>query len=215
MNTRHLPHLLVAIALTLGACRKAEVTAYRVPKEKDPELPGIAAPAAPGATPEVAAPAAGGSMASTPVATAQGNGLAWTAPAHWKAKAAGAMRKGSYAVAGDGGGEADVSITAFPNSVGGELANINRWRGQVALPPIGEGQLEAEVARTEHDGLKFGAVDLAGGGAAPQRILGAWVAFGGATWFFKVSGPDALVAKEKAAFTAFLATVKPAAPATP
>ncbi len=211
MTTRHLPHLLVAIALTLGACRKAEVTAYRVPKEKDPELPGIASPAAPGATSEAAAPAAGGAMASTPVATAQGNGLAWTAPAHWKAKAAGSMRKGSYAVAGDGG-EADVSVTAFPNNVGGELANINRWRGQVALPPITEGQLEASVTRTEHDGLKFGAVDLGGGGTPPQRIFGAWVAFGGATWFFKVSGPDALVAKEKAAFTAFLATVKPATP---
>jgi len=64
-------------------------------------------------------------MASTPVTTASGPGLTWTAPAHWKAKPGSAMRKGSYAIAGDGG-EADLAITAFPGDVGGDLAAISR-----------------------------------------------------------------------------------------
>lgn len=103
-----------------------------------------------------------------------------------------------------------MSITAFPNDVGGELANINRWRGQIQLPPIGENDLAAAVTRHDHNGLKFGEVDLVGGGAKPQRILGAWVAFGGATWFFKLMGPDTVVAKEKAAFAVFIESVRPA-----
>jgi hypothetical protein len=157
-------------------------------------------------------PTADGSMASTPVATAEGNGLVWTAPSQWKAQPAGAMRKGSYTITGPGDATADLSITAFPSSVGGELANINRWRGQVDLPPINDGELERAVTRVEHNGLKFGIVDLGGGGAAPKRILGAWAPFAGGTWFFKIIGPDALVISQKSAFTEFIATVKPASP---
>jgi hypothetical protein len=201
MILRRLVPLTLAV-LFFGGCQKADVTTYRIAKEKDPEMP--AAAGASGATPP-----AGGTMASTPVATTEGSALAWTAPADWKAQAAGAMRKGSYTI-GTGDATADVSITAFPSSVGGELANVNRWRGQVELPPISEGELERAVTRVEHNGLKFGVVDLGGGGAAPKRILGAWTPFAGGTWFFKIIGPDALVAAQKAAFANFLATVKPA-----
>ena len=56
-------------------------------------------------------------------------------------------------------------------------------------------------------------VDVAGTGADAKRILGAMVPYAGATWFFKLIGPEALVAKEKATFMAFLDTVKPDAPA--
>src|SRR5262245_59791460 len=133
----HRPTLaLAALALLLtGACRKADVASYRVPKEKDPEMPAAKASAQPPAAP------AGGTMANTAVPTAQGDGLAWTAPAHWQAKPASAMRKGSYAIAGDGGAAADLSITAFPGDVGGEAANVNRWRGQVSLPPASASEL--------------------------------------------------------------------------
>lgn len=126
------------------------------------------------------------------------------------------MRKGSYAIAGENGAEADMSITAFPNDVGGELANVNRWRGQIQLPPVAEADLPSVVVRHDHNGLKFGEVDLLGSGENPQRILGAWAAFGGDTWFFKLMGPDAVVAREKAAFSAFIDSIKPgAAPSRP
>jgi len=192
--------LLVLPLALLAACRDRKVTAYRVPKEKDPEMPAAA-----GAT----ASTNGGSMAGTPVTTAEGAGLTWIAPETWKAKPASAMRKGSYAVAGEGGAEADLSITAFPGDVGGELANLNRWRGQIQLPPLTAADLPGAVTRVEQNGLHFTVVDFPGTpGANPQRILGAIVPVNGATWFFKLMGPDALVAKEKPAFEAFLRTVK-------
>jgi hypothetical protein len=208
MIVRRLAHALIAVALLLTACRKAEIATYRIPKEKDPEM----APASAGASTDAPTPA-GGTMAATAVPTASGPALTWTAPPHWKPKAASAMRKGSYAIAGDGGIEADMSITSFGGDVGGELANLNRWRGQLQLPPVGEAELATAVTRLEHNGLHFGFVDLGPAGANKQRILGAWAAHAGATWFFKLGpAPDALVTKEKQAFLDFLATVKPATP---
>jgi hypothetical protein len=164
-------------------------------------------------------PAAPAGMAAIPVETASGAGLTWTAPADWQPKDLGQMRKGSFsvpgAVAGAGSAVADLSITAFPGAVGGELANINRWRGQLSLDPIEAPALAGAATRIAVGDLNFTVVDLVGSGAQPQRILGAMVPFGSSMWFFKLSGPDAVVALAKPAFLAFLQTVKAAAPVTP
>jgi hypothetical protein len=198
---------LVAAALLLAGCGDEKVETYRVPKEKDPELPMAAAGEAPGQ----GAPAAGPSMADTSVPTASGADLSWTAPADWVAKAASAMRKGSYTVAG-GGGESDLSITAFPGDVGGELANVNRWRGQVGLGPLGPEGLDAAVTRVQSNGLPVTIVELAPRDDPKGKcILGAMVPFGGSTWFFKLMGPAASVRASKPAFIEFLHTVRPPA----
>jgi hypothetical protein len=207
MPTHRRLFVFCMLTLAFAGCREAQVTSYRVPKEKDPELPAAAANAA--ANP---GDPAGAAMANTPVATASGAGLTWVAPAHWKAKPASAMRKGSFAVPGEGGVDADLSITAFPGDVGGDLANLNRWRGQIQLPPIAAAEFGSATQHVDLNGLHLTVVDIAGTGANAQRILGAMIPFGGATWFIKLLGPDAVVAREKAAFTAFLATVKPSAP---
>lgn len=205
---------LLAALLPLAACRDAKVASYRTAHETPEPLP----PVLTGGVPP-AAPAAGtgpNSMAATAVPTATGDGLTWTAPAHWQSKPASAMRKGSFTIVGAAGATADLSITAFPGDVGGELANLNRWRGQIELPPLTAAELPAVTTRFAHDGLDFVVVDFANDQAAkPQRILGALVPFGGATWFFKLMGPDVLVAREKSAFLAFLQTVKPPVASTP
>ena len=208
-----LPALATGLTLLVAGtgCQKDEITTYRVAKEPVPTTPPAAAAAAPAPSPAPAG-AGGAAMANTPVATASGNALAWTAPANWTAKAAGAMRKGSYSVKGDGG-EADMAITAFPGDVGGDLANLNRWRGQIGLPAVGQAEFDRDTQHLDRNGLHMTFVDIAGTGANAQRILGAMVPHQGATWFFKLSGPDALVAGQKKAFLALLDTIKPAAPA--
>lgn len=200
--------LALVIALATG-CQKEGITTYRIPKEPPP-APKSAASAA--AVASASPPPAPGDMANTAVATASGAPLAWTAPAAWTAKPAGAMRKGSYAVKGEDG-EADFAITAFPGDVGGDLANLNRWRGQLSLPALNQSEFAAATQHVDHNGLHMTVVDIVGTGDKPQRILGAMIPHSGATWFFKLTGPAALVAREKPAFTAFLATIKPAAPA--
>lgn len=197
--------VLLALSLFLAACREEKVESYRVPKEKDPDMP-MAAGA--GSMPPGVTEAGAGTMAGASVDVAAGPGLTWTAAAGWRAKPASAMRKGSYDVPGEGGASADLSITAFPGDVGGELANVNRWRGQVQLPPFSDADLAGGVTRLAQNGLSFAVVDFAG---HQQRILGAMVSFGGDTWFFKLMGPDAVVGPAKPAFMEFLKTVKPPA----
>jgi hypothetical protein len=158
--------------------------------------------------------APGADMASTAVPTASGADLTWQAPAEWKPKAAGAIRKGSFDVPGADGVSADLSITSFPGAVGGDLANLNRWRGQIQLPPLAEKDVAAATTRLEQNGLAFIVVDFVSPSTdKPTRILGAIVPYRGATWFFKLMGPDAAVTAAKPAFLAFLQTVQaPTAP---
>ena len=207
-----LPASFALLAWFVTSCRQQEVVAYQVPKETDAKAER---PHDPGAVPPTV-PAAAGPMAGTAVATASGAGLSWTAPVRWQTKPAGAMRKGSYSIPGADGSVADLSITAFPGDVGGESANVNRWRGQLQLGPLPDDQIAAAITRFDENGLKIGLVELASGaGSAPTRLLGAMVPFGGATWFFKLLGPDATVAAEKPAFLNFLKTLKPAVASTP
>jgi hypothetical protein len=210
--------LLAALAALpfLTSCREAKVASYRVPKETPPPTaPAQQAPTA-GTLPDghppigaTSAPAAAPDMANTAVPTGTAH-VTWTAPTHWTAKPASAMRKGSFAIkSSTGAGEADLSITAFPGDTGGLLANLNRWRGQISLAPLTDAQLNANLAHLDANGLHFEVVDFAGvANGAPTRILGAVLSRPGETWFFKLMGPDALVAGEKAAFTAFLQTVQ-------
>ncbi len=201
---------LVAIVALASSCRQPRVASYRVPHEQPDPLPPILT----GAAPSGAAP--GGAMAGTAVPTAEGPGLTWTAPADWKERPPTAMRKGSYAVPGDKGAEADFSITAFPGDVGGELANFNRWRGQLGLDPLDQPQVDPLIARLNQNGLSFAVAEFVNRKEEkPRRIIGAIVPYAGATWFFKLIGPEELVAREKPEFFALLQTVKPAVAPTP
>lgn len=166
------------------------------------------APAAAPVTAEAAAPAPV-DMANTIVNKAEGPGLKWTVPANWQSRPATAMRKATYAVPGENGAAGDLSVTAFPGDVGGELANLNRWRGQLQLAPLAEADVAGAVTRLSPNGLSVTVVDFSGGTAdKPARLLGAIVPYEGATWFFKLTGPVDLVAREKPAFLNFVQSLQ-------
>ncbi len=208
----------LATLLTSSGCRDAKIVSYRVPKESPP--PAAANPHAGMGLPSDSGAAApggpmSGNMAGTPVPTASDGDLTWTAPAAWQARPASAMRKATFIIAGDAPGEqAELAVTAFPGDVGGNLANVNRWRTQLQLPPITAGELGAALVPVEAGNLHAELAELVGpapvGDKPRQRVLGVIVPFNGATWFFKLSGPDALVAREKDAFLSFLKTLQPA-----
>ena len=214
MHPRPIACVLLATALTLTACKDRQIAAYRAPKDPAPAVVPAAStsqsgmpadhppiPAGSGSQ----AQGAGGSMANTPVPTAGGSDLKWSAPESWTPKTGSSMRKGSYAIKRDGA-EADFAITAFPGDTGGLHANINRWRGQVGLPPASPADLDAAVQHVDGQGLHYDVVELAG--PSGTRLLGAITSYNGNSWFFKLMGPDAVVAAEKPAFLSFLQTVK-------
>ncbi|MDB6113768.1 MAG: hypothetical protein JWQ83_232 [Lacunisphaera sp.] len=206
------------LLLLLSSCKDREITSYRAPKDPVITPPGpVAGLANTNDLPKdhppigpVAAPAGGNdSMAATAVPTGS-DSLAWTAPAGWTAMPQRPMRKATFAVRDASGAAADLSITSFPNDTGGLLANVNRWRGQLGLPPLPQNGLAANLEQFDAHGLHFNVVDFAGAaGGQPTRLLGAVVPYQNETWFFKLMGPDALVAAQKPAFLEFLKTVQP------
>ncbi|MGD9856426.1 MAG: hypothetical protein AB7U20_15885, partial [Planctomycetaceae bacterium] len=68
--------------------------------------------------------------------------LSFETPEGWAAGKASSMRAASFLVS-DGGKQADVSAMM---AGGDELANVNRWRGQVGLAPVSQDELH-ETAR--------------------------------------------------------------------
>jgi hypothetical protein len=145
---------------------------------------------------------AGAAMAPASVSTAEDQPLVWSAPPGWTAKNGSSVRRGSYAVSG-AEGAGDVSITAFPGDVGGNLANVNRWRGQLQLAPVSD--LNGALQAFEANGLHM---QIFEGSNQGTRMIGVIVPQSGATWFFKFTGPDVLVTREKPVFLDFLKTVR-------
>ncbi len=62
---------------------------------------------------------------------AQGAPLQYTLPPGWQEKPLSPMRLASFKATSPDGKETDVSVVSLPGIAGGDLANVNRWRGQV------------------------------------------------------------------------------------
>jgi hypothetical protein len=188
------PHiLLAALVLTNASCRREPIRTYRVEKESTPTLPA----SMPGAA--MAAPAAG---------------ITWEAPEGWEAKAPGSVRIGSYAIPNPAGEPADFAITSFPGDVGGDLANVNRWRGQIGLQPVDAEALPALLKSVAAPAGEFIVVNFINPDAG-VRVIAALFKQSDKTWFFKLAGPDAVVAANESAFLALLQSVKFEAGLTP
>ena len=133
------------------------------------------------------------------------------APQHWQRQPPAPMRKASFVVQEADGAKVDISVTSFPGESGGLLANINRWRGQLGLDAVDAEQLESTIERRTLAGREFVIVDFANEQAPAdkkQRVIGAIVPASDETWFFKMTGSDALTAAQKPAFLEVLKSVE-------
>lgn len=193
-----LPLVLAFVLLTAVGCRREEIQVYDAPKSARPAptAPQANMPASPGPMQAPGAPV---------IASAAGAKPEWTLPASWKPGRASSARIGSFAVPSPDGGEGvDISITSFPGDAGGVGANLNRWRGQIGLEPLaGAAVAEATQPRTV-GGIEGRSADFTG---PKGRTRVAWISREGASWFFKLSGPPALVEAESANWDAFLNSV--------
>lgn len=91
--------------------------------------------------------------------SAEGNPQ-WTLPEGWREQPGSAMRYATLVIPGDGK-PLEVTVTVLPGA-SGALANVNRWRGQLSLPPITEEQLAGESTRIPLDGATATLVNLLG-----------------------------------------------------
>lgn len=115
------------------------------------------------------------------------------------------MRLASFDIP-DAAGNGDVSISKLSGNGGGLLANVNRWRGQVGLAPLEAGALAANSKTVATAGGDNGTwVELVG---TEKTILGAIVARGEVSWFFKLTAPSAVAAQNREAFEQFVRSIR-------
>lgn len=97
-----------------------------------------------------------------------------------------------------------VTITVTP--AGGDLlANVNRWRGQIGLDPIGQKQLDEEKKELKAGEVSFSYFQLLG----EQRAT--WAAVGsnaGQTWFVTLKGDKDLARRETENFESFVKSIR-------
>jgi hypothetical protein len=194
---------LMITLLVLAACGRNDVQVYRVSKDQPDSQQ----------TPQTNP---SGMPPGHPDTAGQPAKLKWTLPAGWEEVVPGEMRVASFKIKGDGGKQADVSVVPLPGMAGGDLANVNRWRGQVGLSPVSEEEMGKLAEPIEIGGQKANLFDQAGqsGGSGEQsRILAAVLHQDDIAWFFKMTGDDAVVAQQKPAFVSFLKSLSFAAPA--
>lgn len=186
--------------LLFSGCDQAQPSAYQIPKEtREVNLPMPAAPE------KQAATASGMNVLPRMQQAADAAGeLTYTIPEGWTEMPSSGIRKANFRIEGDSG-SAELAVTVFPGDVGGRLANINRWRGQIGLDPVTADDLPPftkSYTISNHRGL---IVTLQG---ETDSILGGLLPFHGNTWFFKLQGSTDTVLANNEAFESFLDSVR-------
>lgn len=106
-------------------------------------------------------------------------------------------------------GEVSINITALGSMQGREPMLVGMWRSVLGLPELSADDAAKALSPVEIAGEQGQMFDVAGNmETKPVRILTAFLHHGGQSWFFKMQGPPEGVESQKAAFTAFLKTVK-------
>jgi hypothetical protein len=135
-------------------------------------------------------------------------GLVWPDPPGWVKGPPSPMRLATYRVPGEGGADAEMSVSHFPGGAGGNVdANFTRWIGQF------EGK-HADPVKTERSQgiLPAHVLEIAQGTYRPmqgepksgQALVGAIVESPDGPYFFKLIGPVKTVEAQKKTFFSFL-----------
>ena len=181
---------LLALILACCGCQKAEIAHYRV--KKTAETPVFASAAASRDLP-------------VPAEVPQ-SALNWTLPAGWTETRAQGVRYATLKPAVPG--KIDVSVVVLPGPAGGELANVNRWRGQIGLPAIDEEALRRARAAVKSPAGAISVYDFVSDGDAKSRLLAAILVSEESTWFVKMLGDDRPVAAARSEFLHLLRSLR-------
>ncbi len=109
----------------------------------------------------------------------------WSVPDSWTESADVPSMRLATLVIDDESGPVEVAISRFAGDVGGMLANVNRWRGQVGLAPVTEADLDGLMERFESPGFDGALLHIEG---EQQHMLVAslYETAADRTWFVRV-----------------------------
>ena len=208
-----------AILLALAACggRDEPPSPDAAPQAQAPAADsGAGAPIGPISSREGSAPSA--PMGGGAPAEMQSGSINFDLPAGWVSQPPTSnMRMAQATIPGSGGNGELVVFYFGPGGGGGVEANIDRWIGQMEMPPGTNPQPQTFETGT---GYKITWIDVPGTlkpsmmGAGPEtdqpnsRLRGGIVEGPGGPWFFKATGPDATITAQRDAFVNMLKTVR-------
>lgn len=147
-----------------------------------------------------------------PSAAAASSSLTWTAPAGWTQAPPRAMREVTFTMGADG--KTECFVTKLNNMGGGVEANINRWAGQMGLPPLSKEALDAlpKITILGKPGpmveLRGTYTDMSGNQFEEYTMMGAIGELGSSGVFIKLVGPSSEVEAQKSNFVAFCESLK-------
>ena len=202
------------ILLLLSGCKDPVVVSYSVPKSPPPTI----LQAAPDEETEKSVINQVSKLPTTKITAKtemqilpgmqesadSGPDIVFSLPEGWTDAGSSGIRKANLRV-NDASGSAEITALSFPGNVGGNLANVNRWCGQIELNTMSQAQLDSisePITISYHGGTYL---RLQG----PQKsILVGILPFHGSTWFFKMLGDNATVQANELAMKSFLNSLK-------
>ncbi|MEI9961534.1 MAG: hypothetical protein WDM76_10520 [Limisphaerales bacterium] len=144
---------------------------------------------------------------SAPAVQSDNGKSIWTVPPGWQEAPPAQFLFAKFVIA-NASGTAAVNISTLAGEGGGLLANANRWRGQLGLPPITqEDEFSKMVSSMDVAHGKAQIVDFTGTDSKsgkPARLIGVVVPQDGQTWFYKLMGDEPVVEQQKDAFMKFI-----------
>ena len=152
------------------------------------------------------------SATSNDIPTLQAGGIGWDTPAGWTRAPDRSVRVVTFLP--DAAPATECYVTLLPGNAGGEVANVNRWRGQMGLTPLTPEEI-LELPRHRVLGTDALLVELTGDfvGMSGARVtdayfLGLICELGGRTLFVKMTGPGETTRPEREAFLGFSASLR-------
>jgi hypothetical protein len=181
--------VILSAALVIGCEERDQVTFYNAPKDPPPTTAPVTT---------IADVKAAGANATAGAKTK----LHWDVPQGWKEMPAGQMRVAQFRVSDEP--PVDVTVIPLGPESGALLPNVNRWERELGIAPSPQEKLPELAKQTKVGDLDVTIVDLKG---AEKSTLAAIVPYGGRVWFFKLQGPNDVVARQKENFNAFIGTL--------
>ncbi len=204
LRTTFRPVTLAAVPVLLLAlgCQADKVTHYRVPKEAAASA-GLSSEPAALPPPDMGEPS--GDMPAPPKPTGQG-ALKWTLPKGWTEGEAGGMRFATLKPPVPG--KIEASVVVLPGPAGGELPNVNRWRGQIGLGPLDEQALATARKTVQSKAGVVSVFDFTSEGQTKTRMVAGLIATSdGNTWFLKLVGDAGPVGKAEPDFMRLMGSI--------
>jgi hypothetical protein len=85
---------------------------------------------------------------------------------------------------------------------------VNRWRGQIGLPPLDEAALGVQRKQVKTRAGDVSLYDFSSEGAKRTRVVAGFTVAKGNTWFVKMSGDADAVATRRGEFVNLLESLR-------